>query len=225
MHDIDQINTEFESYEYEYPEATESYEEMEDRGFYDEPEEPDEMELAHELLEVSDEYELEHFLGSVLKAVVPAAAKFARSSTGKALGGALKKVVKATAPTVGGALGSLIPVPGVGTAVGTALGKAVSSALELEFEDLDPEDQEFEAARRVVRIAKDATRHAVQAPRGADPAATAQKAVMAAVRRHVPRAANAIAAAVRPVKTFRGMGQSGRWYRRGPDIILEGARK
>ena len=51
------------------------------------------------------------------------------------LGGALLRLgldVGGAGQFVGGALGSLLPIPGVGTAVGTALGGALSKAHELE---------------------------------------------------------------------------------------------
>jgi uncharacterized protein (DUF697 family) len=58
----------------------------------------------------------------------------------KPLGGVLKGVAKKALPFVGGALGSIIPIPGVGTAVGTAVGSAASKLLEAELEGLSPED-------------------------------------------------------------------------------------
>jgi len=219
MHDIDNINSEFESYEYEYEDAEAPFEEMEADAFYDQP---DEMELAYELLNVADEDELEYFLGNVLKTVIPAAAKFARSDTGKALGGILKSAVKSAAPIVGGALGSLIPIPGVGTAAGAALGKAVGNALEMELEGLAPDDQELEAARRMVRIAKDAAQQAASAPKTANPAATAKNALLNAVKRHAPMAVNNAVAAMRQADRPGKFARSGRWIKRGPDIILTG---
>ena len=49
-----------------------------------------ELEFASRLLEVSDEQELEQFLGDVFRAAGSAVGRFARSETGLALGGILK---------------------------------------------------------------------------------------------------------------------------------------
>ena len=48
-----------------------------------------EIALAAELLEVTNEAELDRFLGNVLRSAVSAASKFARSDAGKAVGGIL----------------------------------------------------------------------------------------------------------------------------------------
>lgn len=166
--------------------------------------------LAAELLTVSNEEELEQFLGGLIKKAASGISSFARSSAGKALGGVLKQVAKTALPTVGGALGSLIPIPGVGTAVGTMAGKALASALEFET-GLSAEDREFEVAKQVVRLATDAARTAAQAPAGSNPAAVAMQAVKTAMQ----GAAGAGA-------TAGGQAQSGRWVRRGRHIVLLG---
>jgi hypothetical protein len=114
-----------------------------------------EMELALELLSVSTEAELDQFLGGLFKGALKGLKKAgsAIAKVAKPLGGALKGIAKQALPMVGGALGSFIPIPGVGTALGSALGGAVAKALELEFSGLEFEQQEFEIARRFVRIA------------------------------------------------------------------------
>lgn len=117
--------------------------------------EAQEMELALELLSVSSEAELDQFLGGLFKGALKGLKKVG-SAIGKAakpLGRALKGIAKKALPMVGGALGSFIPIPGVGTAIGSALGGAVAKALELEFSGMEYEQQEFEMARRFVRIA------------------------------------------------------------------------
>jgi hypothetical protein len=130
-----------------------------------------ELQLAHELLAVRDEAGLDRFLGGFLKRVA------------SPLGGILKGIAKKALPFAGGALGSLIPVPGVGTALGRALGGALSQALELELAGLPAAGRELEVARRFVRIAASAARAAEAS--GASPAA-ARRAVLQALRTHVP---------------------------------------
>lgn len=188
--------------------------------------EAEEMELAEELLEISDEEELDQFLGKLFKRAWRGLKKVG-SFVGKVarpLGGVLKGLAKKALPFVGGALGSFIPIPGVGTAVGTALGSAVSKALEAEFEGMNEEDQEFEMARRFVRLAGTAAKQAAQTKPGVSPEEAVKAAVIAAARRHVPglgmTSATPSPAATSPVRQVL---RSGRWVRRGSTITLLGA--
>ena len=148
-----------------------------------------EMELAHELLEVSNEMELNQFLGSLVKKVGGAVSSFAKSSIGKTIGGALKAVAKKALPMVGGALGTFVGGP-LGTAVGSKLGSMAGNLFELELEGLSPEDQEFETARAFVRFANSAVQRgaaAAQRPRpGVSPAVAARKALTGAAMQHAP---------------------------------------
>jgi hypothetical protein len=163
--------------------------------------EDEEAELAMELLSVSSDAELDEFLGKMFKKIGRGLKKIARP-----LGGALKGLAKKALPFVGGALGSFIPIPGVGTAVGTALGSAVGNALEAEFGELEADEQEFEMARRFVRIAGTAAQQAAAAGASTDPRRAVQAAVAHAARRHVPG-------------LDRG-GRGGRWVRRGNTIVI-----
>lgn len=138
-----------------------------------------ETELAMELLSVASEAELEQFLGKMFKGIWKGVKKIA-----KPLGGILKGIAKKALPFVGGALGSLIPIPGVGTALGSALGGALSKALEMEMEGMPGLDRELEVARRFVRIAG----RAAQAAGDSDGSPQAvRKAVLDALRAHAPR--------------------------------------
>jgi uncharacterized protein (DUF697 family) len=217
MHDIDR--TQLESDRFEFTEESEIYGDTELESPFDEAEE---MELAAELLEVTDEAELDQFLGNLFKKAWKGLRKVGSfvGRVARPLGGILKGVAKKALPFVGGALGSFIPIPGVGTAVGTALGSAVSKALETEFEGMNPEDREFEAARRFVRLAGSAAKQAALTQPSVDPQAAAKAAVIAAVRRHIPGAASGVT--VSPSASNAGAGRSGRWIRRGRKIILLG---
>lgn len=98
----------------------------------------------------------------------------------------VKAVAKKALPFVGGALGSLIPIPGVGTAAGTALGGALGNALEMEFGELELEDREFEMARSFVRIAGTAAQQLGQAVSSGNQQAAVEKALAAAAQQHLP---------------------------------------
>jgi hypothetical protein len=144
-----------------------------------------EMELASELLEITNEEELEEVLGKLVRGVAKGVGGFIKSPAGKALGGILKNVAKKALPVVGGALGSFV-APGVGTALGSKLGSLASGLFEVELEGMDPEQAEFEVARRVVRLSAAAARNVAQAPQGGNPRSVARAAVVSAARRHAP---------------------------------------
>jgi len=175
--------------------------------------EQDEMELAAELLEVTNEQELEAFLGGLIGGAGKTLGGLVKGPIGKSLGDALKGIAKKALPMAGGALGTFFGGP-VGTALGSSLGSMAGQALGLELEGLSAEDREFETARQFVRLAGDAVRNALEAPPGANSAAVAQQAVADAGRIHAP--------------TFVGgqppsQSRSGRWVRRGNKIVLFGA--
>jgi len=178
--------------EWEFPNAGETYGEM---GLESPFSEAEEIELAAELLSISSEEELDQFLGKLIKGAWKGIKKVGKfvGKIAKPLGGVLKGVAKAALPFVGGALGSFIPIPGVGTALGSALGGALSKALELEFAEIEQEEQELEMARRFVRIAGTAARQAALAD--ADSQTAAKDAVMAAARQHVPNLPSSVTGA------------------------------
>lgn len=174
--------------------------------------EEEELQLAMELLEVASEEELDQFLGNVFKSVWKGVKKVGATiaKVAKPLGGALKAVAKTALPFVGGALGSMIPIPGVGTALGSALGRAASNALELEMENAAPADRELELARRFVRIAGQAARLAGDSD-GSTRAV--ESALTRALHQQLPH--------------FRSPApqqeeESGRWRRRGNRIVVMG---
>src|SRR5436305_5803637 len=156
MHDLDRtqnfFESDYEAYEsdqFEFMDEGESYEGSDMEGELDEVEE---AELAAELLEITDEEELDQFLGSLIKKAVPAVTKFFKSPIGQKLGGLLKGAAKKLLPMAGAALGNLV-APGVGGAIGGQLASKAGSMLGLEIEGLSAEDQQFEVARQFVRFA------------------------------------------------------------------------
>lgn len=145
-----------------------------------------EMELATELLEVTNEAELEQFLGGLIKKAAGAIKGFANSSAGKAIGGFLKSAAKKALPIAGTALGNLI-VPGLGGAIGGKLGSLASGMFELELEGLSNEDKEFELARAYVRFANNAVRRAATNPNARfQPRRVARAATISAAKRFAP---------------------------------------
>lgn len=197
--------------------------------------EMEELELATELLAVSNEAELDQFIGKLFKkawrGLCQVGSTVARAA--RPFAEVLKGLAKKALPFVGGALGSVIPIPGVGTAVGTALGSAVGNALEAELEGLSPEDREFEMARRFVRLATHASRRLAQTAPTADPRAAIVAAIKEALSQlrgqnagapagaefefETPETAVPVSASPAPTS-----GRIGRWVRRGNKIILMG---
>jgi uncharacterized protein (DUF697 family) len=143
--------------------------------------EPEQADLAAELMEVTNEAELEGFLGGLLSKGLGALGKAIGGPTMSALGGVLKDAAKAVLPIAGGALGSLAGP--AGEQVGQALGSAASNLFEAEAE---AEEREWEAANVLVKVSLDALNHAADAPPHAHPHHIARHAVDAAMRRHAP---------------------------------------
>ena len=184
--------------------------------------EEEEVELALELLSVSSEAELDQFLGKLVKGAWKGLKKVGSvvGKIAKPLGGVLRAVAKKALPMVGGALGSFIPIPGVGTAVGSALGSAIGKALEAEAENEaeSGDDRELAIARRFVRIATDSARQAALAPAGMDGETAANQAVASAARKYL-----ASFQAGAPGIAAGAGGQQGRWIRRGRQVVVLGA--
>lgn len=214
MHDLDRTTLEIgeENDEFEFPEEFEF--EQQESPFN----ETEEEELAAQLLEITDEAELDQFIGGLIKKVSKAARTVIKSPIGQQLGGYLKGAIKKALPIAGGAIGGAI-APGVGNAIGSRLGSAAGQIFGLEVENLGEEEQEFEVARRLVRLAGTAVQNATQAqPDATDPKSSAKAAVLAAAKTHAP-------GLVRPPQSAnppRRSRASGRWYRRGGQIVVVG---
>ena len=221
MHDIDR--TQLESLETGYESGPYEFE-FESGSTFEGPfSEAEEMELASELLGVSSEAELDQFLGDLFKKASRAVGGFMKGPLGQQLGGIVKGIAKKALPLAGGALGSFIPIPGVGTAVGTALGSAASNLFEMELEGLSAEDQEFEVARQFVKFAGEAAKQAAQTPPNVAPQDAAKSAVVAAAQQYAPGLLRPTTPPPPAGPGGGGHGRGGRWIRRGRTIVLYGA--
>ena len=176
--------------------------------------EAESMELAGELLEVTNEAELDRFLGDLISKAGKAVGSFIRSPIGNAVGGWLKGAAKQALPLAGGALGGLVGGP-LGAKIGSGLASYAGGALGLEAE-MSQEDREFEGAKNFVKLAADAVKSAAVAPPGANPVEVAKAAVRAAVEKRAPGLLSGSATA-RPNGKF---GRTGRWVRQGRNVII-----
>jgi len=243
MHDLDRTTLEygqemsgFEAEQFEFGQGEWSGEGGANAMFS----ETEEMELANELLSVSNEAELEQFLGNFLRKAASVAGGIIKSPVGQAIGGVLKGVAKKAIPLAGGAIGGYFGGP-LGAKIGSGLASAAGNALGLEAEASSNEDREFEGAKQFVRLAADTVNRAAQARGAGDPRAIAQAAASAAARQFAPGllgrpgsqvatqgGSGAGAGGGMAQGGGRGQGQggmrqsSGRWARQGHKIVLYG---
>ena len=225
MHDIGRTQlegeTEFESLEFEQFEFPGELQEVFN--------EAEQMELAAELLEIRDEQELNYFLGNLIKKASGVLGTAVKSPLGQSLLGILKGAAKNAAgqaiPVISDAIGGRIG-GNLGVAVGKGLTAFGNQALNPEYEFLNQEDREFEGAKQFVQLAASTVKNATAAPPGADPRAVARSAIIKAAQTVAPgllqagTAAAGIAARAAPAGV---RGRSGRWYRHGNKIVLQGA--
>jgi hypothetical protein len=220
MHNIDRTQLEFD------PEMEEEFDyeqdEMEGESYEILPE-AEQFELAAELLEVDSEYELDQFLGSLIKRVGSVLGRAIHSPEGQALGGVLKGAVKQALPAATGAIGSFVGGP-LGAQVGSRLSTLAQGALGLESETMNYEDFEFEGAKHFVRLAADAVQSMTDQAASPDPKATAQQAVAQAVATHAPALLQSPQDSDFGRDPFHrgGQGRRGHWIRRGNQIVLFG---
>ncbi|WP_420149277.1 hypothetical protein [Spirosoma sp.] len=186
---------------------------------YGELDETQELEFAHELLNVSNEEELNMFLGKLIKRAGRAIGKVVPASVGKGLIGALKGVAKKALPLVGGALGT-VGGP-LGATIGGKLGGVAGNLFELELEGLSPEDQEYELARAYVRFANSAANNAASLPQRStgNPQAVLKKALTDAAQQHAPGLLQPASGGVGGSQRRRAT--QGSWVRRGNTLVIQ----
>lgn len=180
--------------------------------------EEEEIEMAAELLAVSEERELDQFLGKLIRRAGRAVGKLIRSPTGQALTGLLKQTAQQALPMVRQAVGAYLGGP-TGGDTGSQPGNVAGEIFGLEVEGMSPEDQELQVAQRFVRLAGETASQAAQAPPTVPPQQAARAALVNAARQHAPGLLSSGAGASRAGS--RGS-QSGRWVRQGRKIILFG---
>lgn len=227
MHDIDrtQAEWEFDGQELEYEYETNGYSGYEMEGVFDEAEE---MELAVQALEITDEAELDQFIGNLIKRAGRALGSFVRSPMGQQLGGMLKQAAAKALPAAGAAIGARFGSPQMGAQIASTAGQMFG----LELEGMSGEDQEFEVARQFVRFAGDAVKNATTAGPNTSPQAAARNAIVAAAQQYAPGllrdtsspkptngAASLNGGSSKQAQSGR---RTGRWIRQGNRIVLYG---
>ena len=177
-----------------------------------------EMELASDLLTVSNEQELDLFLGKLVRRAGRAVGRFARSSAGRAIGGVLKSVAKKALPIAGTALGTFIGGP-LGGAVGGKLGSLATNLFELELEGLSPEDQQFEVSKAYVRFANNALRQGAALSRN-NPGIPPRQLVRTAIKKSASLYAPGLLPGNGRQSSYPIRSRKGTWVRKGKTIVL-----
>ncbi len=207
---------------YEYQELFEYQPEYEYEGEFDQ--EMYENELAHELLSVQSEEELDQFLGGLVRGAMRGARALYNSPLGQkikqqAVSG-LKSVGRQALPALGRTVGGHF-FGQTGANIGGRLGNMAVRGLGLEFEGASPQDRRFEASRRLVKVARAASRRiAAHASSGAPITAGAVRGIIVqTARRWFPD----LPATGGNDNYSSGDQRRGSWVRRGNQIILYGA--
>jgi hypothetical protein len=118
-------------------------------------------ELAAQLLDVTNEAELEGFLGRLVDRVVQRAGGPVPAATRRALVAALRRTAERTLPTLTTALGDPLGPP---TGVGSSAAETAARVYGLELEGMSAEDRDYEIARQFLRFAQAVAVRAARAP-------------------------------------------------------------
>jgi hypothetical protein len=178
--------------------------------------EEEEIDLAGELLAVSDDRELDQFLGGLLKK--------ARGAIGSALKTYIKPIAQKLIPAAATAVGGYFGGP-MGAKLGNKLGSFATTLFEVDFESMDGEAQDMEVARNFVRFATSAANNAASASRTDDPKAAARNAIVRAAKTHAPgllRNRSGVVAGGGANSVSQCSPDGGRWIRRRGRIVLLG---
>ncbi|WP_437534866.1 hypothetical protein WME79_11675 [Sorangium sp. So ce726] len=173
------------------------------------------MELAAELLTASNEQELSHLFGNIIRSVwgAPSRGKhvgettkrrrsasgptrrFAASRVGRSLIGLLRLIARQAIPRFRVAVGKAV-APGAGRRIGPRRAWSAGKLLGLELEGLSAEDREFEVAKQLVNLTGAAALTAAQSPTCGAPSAVARQALLQAAKVYAPGIVPALARSV-----------------------------
>jgi hypothetical protein len=139
-------------------------------------------ELAAQLLDVTNQAELEGFLRRLVDRAVRRVGGRVPAATRRALVAVLRRTAERTLPTLTTALGDpLGPLAGVGPSAAETAARVYG----LELEGMSAEDRDYEIARQFLRFARAVAWRAARAPASA-PAAAVDAAVASASRSLAP---------------------------------------
>jgi peptidoglycan hydrolase-like protein with peptidoglycan-binding domain len=180
---------------------------------------------AAELLAVTNEQELDHFLGDLISDIGKTASGYAGSAASQTMGGILKSAAKQVLPLLSMVLhGDSSGLAGV--KAGGPLMADGDKVFGLELGEMSQEDREFETARRYVKFARHAVKRATEADPDLPPAEQAKAAVVEAAKQYAPGLVSAAQSIVTGAEQS-GVNhprhkRSGHWFRKGNDIVIQG---
>jgi hypothetical protein len=179
-------------------------------------------ELAAELLAMTDEDQLEEFIGRLVRRGARAAGQALRSDVGRAVTGtvrdaavgAARQAIPQLGQAVGGAIGSRLGNEDVGARIGQRLATSALRRAGIGDREVGAADHEvqFEVAQQVVRFAEETGRTAARIQGSGDPQRVSLAAAEAAARR-----------ASQPVRLSNPApsgARTGRWVRKGDTIVV-----
>jgi hypothetical protein len=140
------------------------------------------VELAAELLDVTNESELDRFLGRFVAETARKAGGRLPIDTGRTLVAVLRRTAERTVPTLTTTLDQLEPATGGGPSVAETAARVYG----LELEGMSAEDRDYEIAGQFLRFAQAATARAARATGRAPAASVAHAAVAGASRELAP---------------------------------------
>jgi hypothetical protein len=185
------------------------------------------MALAAELLNVSSDQEFGRLVSGLIKRATNIVGKKGWSHAFGRLRQMLEGLGHQLLPLGGAAVGNLV-APGVGGVVGSSLMSEAGRLFGVETEGMSPEDEQYEIARRYIRLVGAAAQEVAQTPPVAPPEQIAQHALMTAAQQHAPGlmiAPIGMSPQPRPYGHRRPRGRrQGTWTRHGDTIVLHGVR-
>jgi hypothetical protein len=189
-----------------------------------------ELALAEELLS-ADEQEMDQFLGGLLKKGLSGIGRFFKSpriqQVTQGLVNRIRPIAQSVLPDYGGAIGAQLTQnlgpfgEQCGDYIGRQLGYKgnnwIGNQFAQELQELAPEEQELEIAKRIIRTVKSTANNIAQEVKAGTPPSPAliNNVLNKAVKKHLgaaPKKGNGSRIAA-----------SGRWVRRGNRIVLLGA--
>jgi peptidoglycan hydrolase-like protein with peptidoglycan-binding domain len=193
-------------------------------GPQDAAEELQEFGQAAELLSVTNEQELEQFIGDLISDFAKTARGYAGSPAAQTMGGILKSTARQVLPILSRVLqgdGSVLDGTGTG---GPLLGG--DNVFGQELGEMGEGEGEFETAKRYVKFARHALKRATEVDPSLPPAEQAKTAVVEAAKQYAPgltEAAQAIVTGAEPaMQPQPHHRRSGEWVRKGRNIVLQG---
>jgi hypothetical protein len=179
----------------------------------------DQAELAVDLLNVANETELDRFIDRLMHRTSQAVGGRIREPVAQGLKDIFRTSAAKAMPQAA-RTPALRTVSGERAAEnGARFAQVASRFFGLELEGLSPEDQELEIAKAFVRLAYEAVKNAAAMPARLPAQTAAQLAAMKAAKKLAPGLLRKLAGTESKSRA-PGVSSTGRWVRRGRNIIL-----